>query len=162
MYTKRFFLICFVLTFALIAGCSEPLPDGFPKLYPATLTVTQEGEPVAEANVFLYSMDDPSFRWIVTGVTDSKGNASLGTLATTQIHKKGVPTGKFKVTVNKSKSDEVPELSPMAEQAEINAWTAKMRQLKPQVHYYVEQQYTSVNSTPLEVVIEKKTNAEES
>ena len=159
MSTKRFFAYCMILGLVLLAGCSETLPDGFPKLHPTTLTVIQEGTPLAEANVFLYSIDDPSSRWIVTGVTDSKGIAQLETIATAQIRKKGAPAGKFKVTVNRSKADEVPVVSPMAEQDEINAWRAEMRQLKPQVHCYVEQQYTDINATPLEVVLEKKTNA---
>jgi len=159
MITNRIFPFGMILCFGLFAGCTQKLPDGFPKLYPTTLTVTQEGTPLAEASVILYSADDPSFRWVVTGVTDSKGNAPLGTFATTQIRKNGAPAGKFKVTVTKTKSDEVPVLSPVAEQDEIDAWRAQMRQLKPQNHKFVEQQYSDINATPLEVVIEKKTNA---
>ena len=43
-----------LLTLLCFAGCtSQKLPDGMPKLYPVTMTVTQEGKPLADASVML-------------------------------------------------------------------------------------------------------------
>ncbi|MCL2743882.1 MAG: hypothetical protein FWE67_08525 [Planctomycetaceae bacterium] len=151
------YLVCFVFLMPLI-GC-EKLPNGFPSLYSAAITVTQEGTPLTDADVMLYSIDDPTMRWIIVGRTDANGKAVMTTFAGTTIRKNGVPAGKFKVTVNKVKTDEYPVLSPFAADAEIAAYRKEMEKLKPLTHYYVDKQNTNIDTTPLEVTVEKKTNS---
>jgi len=85
-------LVAFLL---VLPGCGEPLPDGFPKLYPVSIQFIQEGEPVAEASVILMPQDDG--KWAVGGATDANG------IATFRTHGKhsGVPAGKYKVMIQK-------------------------------------------------------------
>jgi len=114
---------------------------------------------LSDANVFLYSVDNSSARWIINGQTDSNGNAQLFTLATAQIRKSGAPEGQFKVTVTKDLADELPmEPIPAAPAEEHSTFREKMRQLKPHIHYFVEETHTNPNTTPLEVTIEKNKN----
>lgn len=148
----------FVLCVVLVLGC-ERLPDGFPTVYPATVTITQGGEPLSEANVLLFNFEDSSFRWIISGCTDANGTAQLFTLAGAQVRKSGAPLGKFKVTVTKNTADDVP-VAPMPRDSDAvhRAYREQLRQLKPHIHYFVEEVYTNSNTTPLEVTVEKKKN----
>jgi len=150
--------LCFLCLVLLPTGCGPALPKGFPKLYPATLTVTQEGQPLADAEVLLYSATDSSFRWVVRGKTDQSGQAHLTTVATAQVIVRGAPQGKFKVTVIKNRADEIPVLSPVASQAEAAAYRAEMVKLRPKIYWYVEEQYIDVGKTPIEIEIEAKKN----
>ena len=92
----RLSLVCPIVLCLAFVGCGgEPRPDGFPKLYPVSLTFIQEGEPVADAAVILLPQDDN--RWSSGGATDANGVAVLRT------HGRflGVPVGKYKVMVTK-------------------------------------------------------------
>jgi hypothetical protein len=150
--------LCFLCLVLLAAGCGPTLPKGFPKLYPATLTVTQEGQPLADAEVLLYNATDSSFRWIVRGRTDQSGQVSLKTVATAQVVRSGAPQGTFKVTVIKNRADAIPDLSPVASPDEIAAYKAEMAKLKPKIYWYVEEQYIDVGKTPIEIEIKAKKN----
>jgi 5-hydroxyisourate hydrolase-like protein (transthyretin family) len=155
---RHFIFISFPIFFVLFFTGCDNLPKDFPKLYPVTLIITQEGTPLADADILLYSVDNPQARWLISGKTDQNGQVELGTFATTQIRKKGVPEGPFKVTVYKSIADKTPELSDMPSDAEMKAWRNKMIQLKPMWHHFIEKQYTEPNSTPLQITIETKSN----
>ncbi|MDR1958393.1 MAG: hypothetical protein LBQ54_05040 [Planctomycetaceae bacterium] len=128
--------ICGIVVFcALFAfGCSEPLPDGMPPLYPVTLTFQQEGAPLEEASIRLI----PQFpcEWISGGSTDAGGRVQLKTHG--KYH--GVPAGKYKICVNKFHSEgELPTMD---------------KPTKPMTHYnLVETQYTLPNQTPLEIEV---------
>jgi hypothetical protein len=150
--------LCFLGLVLLVTGCGPTLPKGFPKLYPTILTVTQEGQPLADADVLLYSATDSSLRWVVSGRTDASGQAQLKTVATAQISVSGAPLGKFKVTVIKNRADEIPVLSPVASSEEMAAHRAKMVKLKPKIYWYVEEQYIDVGKTPIEIEIQAKKN----
>ena len=83
-------VFCFVLT-----GCGEPKPEGFPTLYPLTLTFVQDGGPCADTTIILVPQD--SNPWTTGGVTDANG------VVTFRTHGKhsGVPAGTYKITASK-------------------------------------------------------------
>jgi len=67
-----------------------------PPLYPLVLTVTQDGKPLEDARISLFSEEGES-TWTVGGTTDVNGRASLMTHGKYQ----GVPGGKYKVCIFK-------------------------------------------------------------
>ncbi|MFG0262836.1 MAG: carboxypeptidase regulatory-like domain-containing protein, partial [Novipirellula sp. JB048] len=75
-----------------------------PELYPATVTITQEGDGLADATVTLYPEDPALRRWAVGGVTDENGTATLRT----HVKFPGAPAGRFKVMVNKTVTEGDP------------------------------------------------------
>ena len=107
------FFLC-VLPLGFILGCGPKLPDGMPKLYPVTITVTQDGVPLADANLIL---SGGAGIWISTGTTDAQGTAT----PFTQGKYVGIPAGTFKVAVTKVVSEgEKPPPSPIdAESARV-------------------------------------------
>jgi hypothetical protein len=82
----------------LVSGCGggEALPPGTPKLYPATITVMQDGKPLAGAQVICLNVD-PSNGWTPGGLTDANGIVTLRTLG----RYKGAPQGTYDVSVSK-------------------------------------------------------------
>ena len=153
----RTFTLCVFSVFAL--GC-ERLPEGFPKLYPTTITITQEGEPLDEADVHLYRPDDPDFRWIIAGRTDSSGTARLYTLVPPELRKNGAPEGKFKVTVSKTTFDAVPSAPNPVDPPEVHrAYIEQIRTIDPHTHYFVEEEYSNLHTTQLEITVERKRNS---
>lgn len=91
-------LLASLLLVGLVVGCGEPRPEGMPALYPASVTITQDGQPLPDATVTLIPTDSTLARWPIGGVTDEAGITKLKTY----IKFNGVPAGSFKVTVNKS------------------------------------------------------------
>lgn len=130
----------FLLLSVLATGCRHvPKPKDFPPVYPCSIAVTQEGKPLADAEVLLFSKDE-SCRWAVAGTTDSAGVARLRT------HGRfvGVPEGTFVVTVIKTDTD--PYEPGEDRRKPINVYT------------YVGKQYTHISTSPLEIKIEKRKN----
>jgi len=119
-----------------MTGCSEKLPDGMPKLIKVTLTLTQEGQPLSEANVSLFS-EDPSFKWTIGGTTDAKGAVVLKT------HGQyiGAPEGTYKICVKKF-------MREGALQTLDNPGAPP-----PKDYNLVESRYGQQNNTPLSIVI---------
>jgi hypothetical protein len=113
------FLICAALT--LFPACSSQLkPDGLPKLYPLTLTLTQDGVPLDGASVSLFA-DDGVSTWTIGGTTDASGNMSPKT------HGKfpGIPAGTYKVCVVKIET--VPSARPEQDPDEYDVVDVKLR-----------------------------------
>jgi hypothetical protein len=97
-------LYLLVSTVLFLSGCGgEQLPPGIPKLYPATITVVQDGHPLAGAEVIILNAD-PSTNWSAGGVTDSNGVLKLKTMG----RYAGAPLGTYKVSVSKI---EVPDIT---------------------------------------------------
>lgn len=140
-----------LLAVSLIVGCvGEPRPAGMPRLYPVSITVTQEGEPLEGALLQLFAEDSANARWGPSGVSNSSGVATLFT----EGKYKGVPLGEFKVVVTKSER----EPHPHPEWADLpygdpnfQRYGAISRGLK--TFNYVELQYGSVADTPLSIDI---------
>ena len=143
-------LITFFLAVSFIVGCGERLPDGMPRLYPASIEVTQEGVPLDEATVMLYSESPDLARWTPSGVTNSSGVAVLSTNG----RYKGAPLGTYKVTVKRASLDPHPE-PELANEFTGSPGAAKYQQLElaRKAYTYVETPYTSLEETPLTVEI---------
>ena len=131
MFTKRVFPLFLILSLILLSGCEQKMPDGMPKLYsPIILTVTQEKKPLAEVSVLLRSVDSSAGSWSIGGLTDANGSFELYTQGY-----RGAPLGKFKVILTKEITDDVAR----------------------EVWAYIENEYASVETTPLEVEITAST-----
>jgi hypothetical protein len=119
-----------LLIYFSVFGCrSQKLPDGMPPLYPCVITITQEGSPLKEALVTLHP-PEPDKTWIPGGTTDSNGAVHIKVLG----QYFGSPIGIYKVTVKKNGTEEVTSNS---------FYTLS----------FVEEPYTRVNETPLEIEV---------
>jgi hypothetical protein len=132
-----FLIICI----GIMSGCNEKLPEGLPALFPATLTITLEGKPFANAMVSLSSADG-SHLWTSGGITDKNGQLIVYTHGKYQ----GIPAGKYKVTVDCITSDEPIPQNPTMEQIEEH-------NRKHPSFRIVPLEYMEKNKTPLEIEV---------
>ncbi|MDO5580374.1 MAG: hypothetical protein Q4G69_04525 [Planctomycetia bacterium] len=140
---KFFFAFSFLAILSVISGCSgEKRPDGMPKLYPCRITILQEGKPLANATVDLVSKNG-SFKWSIMGTTDANGLAELRTHSLY----KGVPSGTFSVAVEKRE----PESDPK----KLENLPPEQRNKPIKIFSYVDAKYTSSDTSPLEMTVEK-------
>ena len=94
-----FIVIFFILFCTVFTGCGQsPYPQGFPKIYPCEITVTQEGTPLEGATVTALTEDDNLAKWPVGGTTDASGKANLTTMGKF----KGVPAGTYTILISKT------------------------------------------------------------
>ena len=145
---KKIFLLSTGMTLAiLLIGCgSQKMPDGMPKLYPLTLNVTQEGKPLPEATVSLFSIDGVN-TWNSGGMTKTDGTLVVFTRGKYA----GVPAGKYKVTVDCVMSDVPrPKEATMEEIMEHGKKHPEYR--------VVPLPYTDRKTTSLEIEVAKGTN----
>ena len=143
-----------VLAFAmlLIAGCnSQPHPKEMPRLYPVTITITQENTPLEGASVVLHPQDESMKRWAANGFTDKNGTAVLKTLS----RYPGVVPGKCKVVISKIERDPSTFVGkPTFDRAD----EYDQAELKRKSYRIVDRTFDDVATTPLEIEIgrEKK------
>ena len=136
-------VLCFLCVIVfLFTGCGKPRPDGMPPLYPVTITLTQENAPLEGATVSLRPID-ASNEWAANGKTNAKGVAIISA----RPDFKGAAAGKYKVLI--TKKDVVStrggsSAAPAGGALITEEWT------------YVDRQYTSVETTPLEIEVTKK------
>ena len=124
------FLSVSVIALISMIGCSgEKQPDGLPSLYPVTILVTQEGQPMVGASVAL-TVPDGSLSWVIGGITGADGKATLRT----QGKYDGAPAGKYNVQISKNVYEE-----------------------DVKVIQHVEDAYMSAKNTPIKVEITKET-----
>ena len=90
------FILLACLCFALNGCGGVKPPDGLPALHPTTITVIQDGQPLADASVVLVPMD-PSNTWHAGATTNAAGKASLQT----HVQYDGVAQGKYYIVVSK-------------------------------------------------------------
>ena len=141
--------ICFLWSlFVIGCGAKGPRPDGFPALVPVTVTVNQEGQPLADAQVSLVPSDGAK-NWFSGGTTDSGGNVTV----TTYGAHSGAPVGKYKVVVSKEVHEGLEEYqAAMAREDEAAA-----RRIDVKVFACVEAPYREAATTPLEIEVVKGT-----
>jgi len=144
---KRIFII-FLLLPSLFVGCgSDVRPPGFPKLYPVSLKVMQEGVPLADASVSLRIAVN-SMTWSIGGVTDKHGVAVLWT------HGKfrGAPEGTFKVAVDKVVNEGEDEMNAAANRGDM----AAAARIQVNSYSFVNEEYGTIATTPIEIEITRK------
>ena len=98
---RTFFCLSFLVVFIIFAGCSDTKkPAGLPALHPCEVTITQDGKPLAGANVVFYGDQT----WAIGGGTDESGIAKIYTHGTFA----GAPAGTYKVTITKTVTEGGP------------------------------------------------------
>ena len=136
-----------VLVLALMSGCGQKLPTGFPPLHPCLITIIQDGSPLSGASVILKPVQVDGMS--VGGVTDAKGVAVM----MAQGEYPGVPAGNYKVLVAKFTSERNPDVSD----EELNSYGTNVPLellKKSQIHtYYVSSDFSDPKKTPLEIQI---------
>jgi len=149
-----------MVSFLFQTGCNRgpKKPNGLPKVYPVTLQIEQEGKPLAGADVILRS--DAIGTWSCGGTSNERG------VVTVRTHGQfpGAPLGKHKVIITKIKSNtasvDISQAKSIAEIREIEAKaTTEQKKDFGATTYLVEQKYSGVDTTPLEVdVVAGKNN----
>jgi len=148
MFAKQFLPLCLVSSLVLFSGCGQRLPDGMPKLYPVTISVIQEGNPLADCSVSLRYADPSLGTWAIGGRTDDSGNAKLFTNGYP-----GAPEGTFKVVLVKHDNVGLTERGEAEGRNDFEA----ARRITVRVWSCVEEKYNSLETTPLEVVVAPST-----
>ncbi|MDO5582160.1 MAG: carboxypeptidase regulatory-like domain-containing protein [Planctomycetia bacterium] len=147
--------ICFaqyavLLLFAvgMCTGCGEKQPEGLPELSPCTITITQEGSPLAQATVLLIPQDPSLKDWSMGGTTDANGKA----LIRTHGQYNGIPVGEYIVVVNKEERTDDPKANSKA--------VKDPDYVAPKVLFsLVETKYNNPGTTPLKFKMEKETGS---
>ena len=145
-----------VAVLALTSGCGQKLPAGMPKLYPVTITLTSDGQPLVGAGVSAYT-DIANFSWSIAGVTDENGQTELLTSG----QYRGAPEGKLTVCVEKIEHIPGPTASlPKPTELEaIQEYNRKCGEEERQIRI-VEVKYNSRATSPLEMTVVKGGNVQ--
>ncbi|MDR2706110.1 MAG: hypothetical protein LBC02_10060 [Planctomycetaceae bacterium] len=121
---KLFQILMLFLPIPILVGCFSKEPDGFPHVYPATITITQDGKPLEGAVVVLEHPTERT-RWSAGGKTDATGSVQPATVQG-NYSVSGVPAEDFLVTIMKNPVVEIdqtvdPETLTPQERDRLNA-----------------------------------------
>jgi 5-hydroxyisourate hydrolase-like protein (transthyretin family) len=158
MSTKKTLLFMFlgsVLTFFTLisSGCNQKTLPGMPERYSASIIVTQDGKPLADAQVILINIDSSS-NWSGGGNTDSKGVVRLRTLGQFD----GIPEGTYKVGVEKIEYPAnivIPSEIPYGDKDAMKEYNRLIKEYENNTFQVVNQKF-SIDSSPLQITISKK------
>jgi len=134
----------------VFTGCGRNLPPDLPTLYYTVMTITQEGEPLAEAAVSLMPIDETN-KWGAGGNTNSSGVAVFRT----QGMYDGVAAGKYKVCVIKTSEDPSKFVRPdPADKVAFEQWARDIQGEVRQSYTLVDITFGDHNTSPetIEVV----------
>ena len=124
-----------------ITGCSNDTsrPADLPPLFPAEITITQEGTPLAGATVALEASGGTGSNYHPAGITDESGKAVVSTYGFN-----GAPAGTYKIIVRKTVVEDVKQVidayGDLVDDAGVEYRT-------------VERRYSSAETTPHEIEI---------
>ncbi|MDR3199468.1 MAG: carboxypeptidase-like regulatory domain-containing protein, partial [Planctomycetaceae bacterium] len=120
-----------------------------PKLYPTTITITLQGQPLADAAVLLTPLDTEN-HWVHGSRTNQQGTATI----LTHGQYNGVPLGKYKLRVSKT----VVEGDPPPSDIEL-AENPNRPKSPPQKYFHeIPPEYNDPNTTPFELEIKTTAN----
>lgn len=124
-----------------------------PPLYPCTIIITQDGKPLEGASVRLYS---ENIKFLVSGTT----NASGVTVMMTHGEFKGAPAETYKVVVTKEEKEfiEPASITEARKKAKEKGEVFEEPNLPYNLFSYVEEEYTTAETTPLKITIDKGKN----
>ncbi len=152
--TFRSFRPMTVLFFAVLIclGCSKAKrPEGMPKLFPCSITVTQENEPLKNAFVSFESSDPTLAKWPITGTTNADGEAIMNTYGKYS----GVPAGEY-VVVLKKEETVYDDGKPEQTEADIDKASA----FRPgTIFTLVDPETTVFEKSPLKAAVEQRSNS---
>lgn len=148
----RYFSLVFAVFCVCLFGCSgEERPEGMPQLFSCSMTIQQDGQPLADASITLVPLDD-SNRWGSGGTTDANGVLRPMTYGKFP----GVPEGKYKILVQKTITEnELPPLPMDATEADQKAYAQQVKANPPQQFDLVDVKFKKADTTPLEITVEK-------
>ena len=148
-------LLC-ALTLTLSTGCGQKMPDGFPAVYPCTVTVTDAGKPVDNVTVTLAPLDGAvSGSFTTSGTTDGSGVATLSTVWGT-FAKAGAPLGSSKVVLIKQfdlVNTKTPEELSMLNATDLQNYVKECEAERDKLGKAVPEVFRNVTSTPLEITV---------
>ncbi|MDR2170163.1 MAG: carboxypeptidase-like regulatory domain-containing protein, partial [Planctomycetaceae bacterium] len=129
------------------------VPSDLPKTYFTAITVTQEGQKLANANVTLTPIDGG--KWYASAITDPSGVAVL----TTQGQYSGVAPGKYKILVTKREvtSAEIAIPDPNADPEGYSKALEKANATRQEFDL-VDPIFVKVETTPEQIEITKGKN----
>ncbi|MDR1270918.1 MAG: carboxypeptidase-like regulatory domain-containing protein [Planctomycetaceae bacterium] len=133
-----------------LTACREETLPGMPKRYPASLTVIQDGKPLADAQVVLINID-PNSNWSGGGNTDKNGVVQLRTLG--QFN--GIPEGTYKVGVSKIAYPahiEIPAEVPYGDKEAMKEYNRLVKEYEDNTFIVVEQKF-SIDNSNIQVTI---------
>jgi hypothetical protein len=136
-----------------LTGCQEKTLPGMPQLYPASITITQDGKPLADAQVILINID-PKTNWSGGGNTDRNGVVRLRTLG--QFN--GIPEGTYKVGVSKieyPKDIVIPLEIPYGDKEAMKEYNRLVKEYTDNTFLIVEQKF-SIDHSTIQVTISKE------
>jgi 5-hydroxyisourate hydrolase-like protein (transthyretin family) len=134
---------CFLIVVLLFAGCGHSSrPADLPKLFPCTVTVTQDGKPLADAVVKLVTQAEDGAKYNPVAVTGEDGKIALSTYGFP-----GVPVGKYKVVIVKNIDDDIVYRTDDAgEKVTVSYKTYRT----------IEKQFSDAKTTPYEMEVTTK------
>jgi len=146
MTKKNFFLLANLFWAVLVCiGCSrEDRPADLPTLYPVTLTILLDGQPLEGALVVLHAEEESIAKWTVGGYSDDSGKVTIVTHG--QFH--GSPAGTFKVCVSKQELPGAPTGN-----LSIVGTTVQPRMRMPAPIHYVDSVFGKRETTPLKIEV---------
>lgn len=154
---KRFAIIlsfCVAVSL-LIVGCGgQKTPDGFPKIYPTTVTVTVDGKPTEGAAVTL--IPGTASNWPIAGVTDATGVAIIRTGG----EYVGAPEGEMTVCIVKKTEDLGPRAAtpPTPDEDLLERNTVITRETT--ITRDTPAEYADAGTSPLKMTVKAGKNAE--
>ncbi|MDR2642956.1 MAG: carboxypeptidase-like regulatory domain-containing protein [Planctomycetaceae bacterium] len=126
-------------------GCGKSRPADLPKLYPAVITVLQDGKPLADANVQMVPQTDS--KWSAVGVTDANGKVEFFT----QGKYKGVPEGTYTVLVSKVFTEPSQYANkPQPANVDYGQWQEMLASEKLKSFNLVDTKFNDKSTSPLE------------
>ena len=138
-----FYFLPLIVVLVFTACSGQTKPPGLPPLFPCEITVTQDGQPLAGANIVFYGGQT----WVVGGGTGNNGVAKIYTQGTFE----GAPAGTYKVTVTKT----VTEGGPTEADRNNPSYAGD----GGTTYDTVDKQFRSVDTTPLEIEVQSGKNA---
>jgi len=140
-----------VLLIAVIGCSGAPRPAGLPKLYPVTLTIQQEGQPLSGTMVQLVPQN-PS-QWGSGGTTDAQGRVNIRTHGQYD----GAPEGTYAVVLTKQETlYPMPEEIQRGSREDQMAWTQNNPNALAETFDLIQPEFQSPETTPLKVHVDKK------
>jgi hypothetical protein len=131
-----------LLSIGMTLACNRvQKPNGLPKLFPCTITITQNGVPVQG---ILVSLIDPAVTeyWAVSGLTNASGTATIRTHGNFV----GAPSGVYNVILSKTENSD-----------EHDTILGRSPSTPLQIFSLIDTKYNEEATTPLKITIENKT-----
>ncbi|MDR0608823.1 MAG: hypothetical protein LBG58_01815 [Planctomycetaceae bacterium] len=155
LFCFRCFIVVTLLLF--LNGCGKTaLPDGMPKPYPVTITITQEGKGLEKVFVILVPNDPALGQWTASGESDSSGKAVIRTLGKYP----GVVPGKYNIVLRKrevqARYQNIPD--PKVDREGYEKAT-RLYPIQPKDTWdLIDPKYSDQNTTPETIEVLKKKN----